>query len=336
MKKKSIFKFLLFLLLLSVIPTITACSGINPNNQSEVSLEKIRLPMGYIPNVQYAPFYMAVDKGYFKEAGLDIEFDYSFETNGVILVGANELPLAVASGEQVLMAREQKLPVVFVMGWWQDYPVGVVAKIERGIKEPEDLKGKKIGLPGLFGASYIGLRALLNVADIDESEVTLDSIGYNQVEALISDQDDAVVIYTNNEPIQLKARGYEIDTIRVADYVLLASNGIISNEATIQNNPALVQKFIDAFTMGLSDVLSDPEYAFEVSKKYIDGLSGLPDEEQEIQKAVLMASIEFWKANPLGYSNPDAWQNMQEVLLDMDLISPAVDPNESFTNQFIH
>jgi NitT/TauT family transport system substrate-binding protein len=65
------------------------------------ALTKIRLPMGYIANVQYAPFYIAVDKGYFAEEGLDIEFDYRYETDGMKLVGAGELPLAVVSGEQV-------------------------------------------------------------------------------------------------------------------------------------------------------------------------------------------------------------------------------------------
>ena len=63
------------------------------------------------------------------------------------------------------------------------------------------MKGKHIGLPGLFGASYIGLRALLIAGGLKESDVTLDAIGYNQVASLVADQEQAVVVYTNNEPI---------------------------------------------------------------------------------------------------------------------------------------
>ena len=89
---------------------------------------------------------------------------------------------------------------------FQDFPVGVVAKADAGIQTPADLLGRNVGLPGLYGANYIGLIALLNYAGVDSSDRSLESIGYNQVEALVSDQVDAVAIYIPNEPVQLRAQ----------------------------------------------------------------------------------------------------------------------------------
>jgi NitT/TauT family transport system substrate-binding protein len=320
-----------FTLLVMMISACSASQGDLNSTQSQV-LEHIRLPMGFIPSVQYAPFYVAVDKGYYRDNGLEIEFDYSFETDGVTLVGATDLQFALVSGEQVLLARAQGLPVVYIMGWWQDYPIGVVAKTEQGIQSPEDLAGKRIGLPGLFGASYIGLRALLSEAGIAEDDVILDSIGFNQVEALATDQDQAVVIYVNNEPLLLQAEGYEIDVIQVADYVQLASNGLITNEETLTNNPDLVSRMIQATMRGLTDALEDPDEAFEISKKYVENLDQDGD---GIQRDVLAASLLFWQADRLGYSAPEAWENMHQLLLDMGLLSQPLDINQAYSNEFI-
>jgi len=288
--------------------------------------------MGYIPNIQFAPFYVAIQKGYFRQAGIEIDFDYKFETDGVKLVGSGELPFALVSGEQVLLARAQGLPVVYVTAWYQQYPVSVVAKSNLGVLVPQDLKGKKIGLPGLFGASYVGLRALLFNAHMKESDVTLDAIGFNQVDLMAADKQDIVVGYTANEPIQLRARGIPITEIRVADYVQLASNGILASEKVISENPQLVRAFVGAFLKGLADTMTNPEEAFKISEAYIPNFADL---DAKVQKQILDTSIEQWKTNHLGYSDPKAWENMQNILLDMGLIKQKMDLNKAFTNEFI-
>ena len=325
----------LFILLLAACLGLSACAGQTaaPNTVTpSAELTKIRLPMGYIPNVQYAPFYVAVERGYFRDSGIEIEFDYSLETNGVQLVGANNLQFAVVSGEQVLLARAQELPVVYVMAWYQNYPAAVVSKASENILTPADLKGKRIGLPGLFGANYIGLRALLATAGLQESDVTLTSVGFNQVDILAADQQQAIVGYAANEPIQLKAQGFEVNVLPVADYVQLAANGLITNETTIRDNPEIVRKMVQAILKGINDTVADPAAAYEISKKYVENLA---QADEKIQKEVLATSVTFWKAATPGQSDQKAWENMQQVLLDMGLLSKAVDLTKAFNNDFI-
>jgi NitT/TauT family transport system substrate-binding protein len=317
------------LLTLGLAITLTACSSSPSANEA---LTHIRLPMGYIPNIQYAPFYVAFEKGYFADAGIEIEFDYAFETDGVALVGAGELPFAVVSGEQVLLARAQGLPVMYIAAWYQHFPVSVIAKSELGVLVPQDLKGKRIGLPGLFGANYIGLRALLDAGELTEADVTLDAIGFNQVELMAAGEQDIIVGYAANEPIQLRAQGIAVTEIRVADYAQLAANGLLASEKVIAENHELVRAFVGAFLKGLEDTLANPDEAFEMSKSYIPNFAEL---DEDVQRQVLEISVGQWQAERLGYSDPQAWENMQDVLLDMGLITEKMDLNKAFTNEFI-
>jgi NitT/TauT family transport system substrate-binding protein len=303
----------------------SACGG----NSAPEELRTIRLPMGYIADPQYAPFYVAVERGYFAEEGLAIEFDYSFETDGIALVGANELPLSVASGEQVLLARAQGLPVVYVMQWWQRYPVAVASKAATGITGPTDLAGRNVGVPGFFGASYVGLVGLLSANGLTLDDIDANEIGFNQVESLVTDQSEAVVVYINNEPVQLRDRGEAIDVIEVADYVDLVSNGFLTNEQTIAENPELVQSFIDAFMRGLRDALADPDAAYEISKKYVEGLD-------DSRRGVLDASLPLWEAEQLGRTDPASWEETQNLLIEMGLLTgPLADLEATYTNEFV-
>jgi NitT/TauT family transport system substrate-binding protein len=321
----------LVLLMLGLAIGLSACSSSGSANDTG-AIKKIKLPMGYIPNIQYAPFYVAVEKGYFAKENLEIEFDYSFETDGVALVGAGELPFAVASGEQVLLARAQGLPVVYTFAWYQQFPISVISKADLNIKTPADLRGKTIGLPGLFGANYIGLQALLFSAGLTPADVQMEAIGFNQVEAFAAGQKDIVVGYTGNEPLILKSMGQDVNELRVADYVQLTANGIISNEITIAQEPELIRSMMRAFARGIEDTIANPQEAYTISTKYVENLA---DQDKDLQMQILNTSIEFWTADKIGYSDPQAWKNMNDLLVKMELIAAPVDLSKAFSNEFI-
>ena len=319
------------LLMLTLALSLMACTSSQSANETG-GLRHIKLPMGYIPNIQYAPFYVAVDKGYFADEGIEIEFDYAFETDGMKLVGVGELPFTVASGEQVLLARSQGLPVVYTFAWYQRFPISIIAAPALNIGEPADLRGKKIGLPGLFGANYIGLEALLFAGGVDPSEVTMDAIGFNQVEAYATGASDIVVGYAANEPIVMASQGLGLTELRVADYVDLTANGLVTNEDTIANDPDLVSSMGLALSRGIADTIANPEEAYEISKKFVENLG---DEDKDVQMQVLKTSIEFWLAERIGFSNPQAWQNMNDLLVKMELIPEPLDLSKAFTNEFV-
>ena len=120
--------------------------------------------------------------------------------------------------------------------------------------------------------------------------------------------------------------------MRVSDYVQLASNGILASEKVIQEDPELVRAFVGAFLKGLADTIVNPEEAYQLSTSYIPNFTDL---DKDVQMQILQTSIGEWKADHLGYSDPQAWENMQNVLLEMGLITEKTDLSKAYTNEFI-
>ena len=299
------------------------------SSERPAELEQIRLPMGFIADPQYAPFYVAVEKGYYADAGFEVTFDYSFETDGLALVGAGELPFAIVSGEQVILARAQDLPVVYVFEWFQKYPIALISKEDTGIKEPSDLAGREIGLPGFFGASYVGYAGLLSAAGLSEDDVIATDIGFTQVENLLADQVEAVVGYANNEPFQLEAQGQRVNVIKVSDYTDMVANGLITNEKLLNDDPAYVTRFVQATMKGLEDTLADPDQAFEISKRYVEGLD-------DGRRQVLDASLDMWQSDSLGLSDLESWRQTEAALLSIGFLdAPLEDIEAAFTNDIV-
>jgi putative riboflavin transport system substrate-binding protein len=319
-------------MLLAISSLLTGC-GLGGESQSP---QAVTLAMGFIPNVQFAPFYVAVEKGYFAEEGIQIQFDYGWETDLLKLVGSDELQFAVASGDQVILARSQGLPVVYIMNWYRRFPVCVVSLTESGIRRPEDLVGRRVGTPVIYGASYIGWRAFLDAAGLDETDMELISIGYTQVAALSQGQVDAAICYAMNEPVQMQAAGQSLDIIYVADYANLVSNGLITNEKTIREHPDLAQGMVRAALRGVAYTVEHPDEAFAISLKHVPEAAS-DAQTEAVNRAILSKSIEFWKAAPgeLGRSQEADWQASQRIMRQMGLVSSEVDVSDMFSNRFV-
>ncbi len=309
---------------------LAGCSG----KPEEKTVDSFSLPVGFVSNVQFAPLYVALEKGFFAEENIELTLDHSQETDTVALVGAGKIPFGVCSGEQVLLGRNQGLPLVYISGWYQQYPVGIVSLKAAEIETMPDLRGKSVGTPVLSGASYIGLEALLQHAGMTDADIRLETVGYSQVEMLVSKKIDAAVIYVANEPVQLKAEGYEVNLISVADNLSMVGNGLVTNEKTLKENPELVERMVRAFLRGLRWTQENPDEAYEICLKYVDNLKEA--ENQDLQKNVLLESIRLYKGEkdlPAGFSDPEAWQNMADVMIKMGLLKEDLPVDPAFTNE---
>jgi NitT/TauT family transport system substrate-binding protein len=191
-----------------------------------------------------------------------------------------------------------------------------------------------VGTPATFGASYIGWRALLAAAGIDEADVELISVGYAQAAALTEGQVDAAICYAMNEPVQLRAEGYQVDVMYVADYINLVSNGLITNEETAREQPELVRGMVRAALRGLAYTLDHPDEAFDISRQHVPELTG---EGEAVNRAILDESIRFWQAPlaELGLSAPEEWRASQQIMAGMDLIGGDGDVAAMFSNRFV-
>lgn len=303
------------------------------NNNNGESTTNVTLFLSYIPSVQFAPLYVAADKGYFAEEGINIEFENSFnESDGVDRLAINDLQFGIISGEQVILARAQNKPLVYVMEWYHSFPVGVVVPADSDIAAPADLAGKKVGIPGPFGASYIGLRAFLTAAGLTESDITLEPIGFTAADQMCQRTVEAAVVYIANEPLTI-SQCYEVRVFDISEYANLVSNGLVTNEETLQNNPELVRSMIRAIQRGIEDTIADPQAAFDISLKYV---TDLPEDQHDTQRQVLLNSVELWKSDTIGLTNPDAWAQTQTVLIDTGLLeNPLQDLTQAYRTDLL-
>lgn len=331
-------------LVLTLALLLCACdsAGSSSNGQQNLStspakkLTKVTLDLGYTPSIQFASFYLAKVKGYYRQAGLDVTFKHGVETNLLSLIGTNKLQYGVASGDEMLTARAKGVPVVYVGAWYQKYPVVLITRKDSGITTIQQLRGKTIGVPGPYGATYNGLNALLYSAHMTASDVKVKSIGYNQVQALQRKQVDAVMGYANNEPLQLKRLGVAVNTIPVWQHSNLVSNGIVTNETTLKNHSDQVKALVQATMRGVEESVKHPDEAFNASLQYVPEAK----QDRDAQMSVLKATIPLWQSaltrkHGLGYTDPAAWESTAAFLRRASLLKGDTQVASAYTNKFV-
>lgn len=318
----------------------TGCAPARPPGASSRSsgLTRVQVALGFVPSVQSAPFYLAQDRGYFAAQGLEVDLRYGALANLLSLVSSGEITFAASSGDLLIPQRQQGVAVTYIMTFWNRNPIGALGVVGHNappLRTPADLKGKTIGVSAPNGSTHFGLAALLGAAGLRDTDITLVAIGNTELEALLQGRIDAAMTFLPNEAAQMKSLGQSVETLAVSDYVKSVPPGFVTGDATLQQHPELVQKFVSATLHGLRDALADPNAAFAASLTRMPELS---IENRPLQREVLAETLEYYgppARSTLGTSEPDAWVATQELLRALGTISEVRDPGSYYDNSFV-
>jgi NitT/TauT family transport system substrate-binding protein len=281
--------------------------------------------LGYIPSVQFAPFYLANQAGYYTDAGLDVTFENKIDPDLIALVGQGSIDVGLADGTSLIPAVGQGIPVRYLATVYKAFPSIVFSKTSAGITTASDLNGRKVGIPGRYGSSWVMLQALLKSANLTPEDVEIvDFPDFTQAVAVQQGAVDAATGFVNNEPVQLKLNGVPVRVLHVDDIVPLPGPGIIAGTNTIQSKRDAIVAFIAATLQAMNDIEADPSLGVQAA---VDAEPTLA-EKPETQEAVLEATIAAWKGSGDGSSfgtiDRDAWSKSIEFMNGLGQIKEPV------------
>jgi putative hydroxymethylpyrimidine transport system substrate-binding protein len=300
-------KILILLILVSLAMTSPAAAG-----------EKLTLMLDWFPNVDHLPIYVAQEKGYFREAGIEVKILSPSDTSDALkLAVAGQVDLAVSYQPQTIIAAAAGLDVR-VVGRLVEHPLTTLLFLKKkGFKTPSELSGSTIGytVPGLMD---VLMQAFARINGI--KNYSLVNVGFTIVPALTSGQVDAVMgPFKTYETVTMAAKGIE------ADYFELEKWGIpdydelifICGTKTLQRKKTAVQAFAAAVARGIAFQRENAAAALALY------FQAVPDADRETETAAYKLTRPYFAANQTLVK--ERWQTFADFALKFGLISQAVD-----------
>lgn len=289
--------------------------------------ESVKIGLGYAPNVQFTPFYVADKLGYFKHEGLDVTFQHGYVSELMPLLLQGKLDAVVGDAEDAIFARAQGAPLRYTLALYQRVPVTVFSLKEKNIRVPTDLKGKTVGVPGPFGSSYLALQALLQSAKLGPQDVHVMNIGFTQSQAVRTGQVDAAVGYLNNDVVSLRSAGVAVNTLDLSKAYPLVGVGLIMQEKTLSG--PLGKRIALAMQRGMQFTLRQPARAYALARPVFGPGGGSLD--------VLKASLPLMRSSltaqrGLGYNDPAAWQRAVSFMQSSGQLKKDLRAEELYSN----
>jgi NitT/TauT family transport system substrate-binding protein len=275
--------------------------------------------LGYIPNVQFAQFYRAELAGYYDDAGLDVTFQNKIDSELIVLLGQGAVDIGMADGTSIIAAASQGIPVAYGVTVYARFPNVVFAREDSGIRTAADLAGKRIGIPGRFGSSWIMLQALLASEGLSPDDVEVVTFpDFGQGVAVAEGQVDAAVGFANNEPVQLEVAGIPTVVIGIDEVAPLPGPGLTVGRETLDAKGDAVRAFGDATLRAMHEIVMDAAIGLEAAATWLPEI-GDDEAALAVQRAVLEATVGSWTSpytdiHGLGAVDPAAWMSAIEIM----------------------
>jgi NitT/TauT family transport system substrate-binding protein len=296
---------------------------------------KLTVGLGYIPSVQFAQFYLADQAGYYRDAGLEVTLQNKIDPDLITLIGQGAIDIGSADGTSVIPAASQGFPIRYAATIYGTNPSVVVAKASSGIKTAADLKGKRIGIPGKYGSSWIMLQALLSSAGLTPNDVQLVLYpDFGQAVALQQGAVDAATGFANNEPVQLQRAGEQVVVLGVPESTPLPGPGLVTSNATLSAKTDALRAFVGATIRAMDEIAADPQKGIDASVRAVPDLGKDP----ALQLAILKATIEAWKSAsgaPYGTIDRPGWQRSVDFMTSLGLVPNPVTVDQLVTDELL-
>ena len=309
----------------------TGCGG-----DDEAGGEPFTLALDFYVNPDHAGVYRALEAGDFADAGLQVETEVPSDPSAPIRqVAAGRVDLAISYQPEVLLAREQGLPVVAVAALVSRPLTSLISLPEAGIAEPGDLAGKTIATAGIpYQAAF--LEAILSDAALTPDDVDQVEVGLNLLPAVLSGRADAMLGgFLNVEGVDLEERGEDplvvpVDELGIPTYNELV---LVANTKRVESDPEPIRRFIAALDRGTRDAVADPKLATEAVLAAGEGLD--PKLTAAEVKRTLPLLVPSVSAQPFGFMDPGEWAAFAAFMAERGLIRTSAEADQALTNELL-
>lgn len=312
---------------------LTGCSLSNEKEQD--GLKKVKLILDWTPNTNHTGFYVAQEKGYFKDLGLDLEIIQPSEGAALQLMAADQGDFAITYQEDLTYARtsDSPLPVKAIATIIQHNTSGFASPKEKGIETVKDFEGKTYG--GYGGPSERAiLEAVMEKNGADFSKLKIVDVGTEDFFIATKNNIDIEWVFEGWTNISAKLRNFDINYIplRELDENLDYYTPIIAvSEKTLENDKDMVLKFMEATSKGYEYAIENPEESAKILTSKVPEI----DEELALESQKYLSKQYKAEATRWGEMKDSVWNNYTKFLYDRKLINNNMEASEAYTNEFL-